>query len=267
MIIKLNGADFSKRNIGTVTIPFSPIAETELILSRFSNTQTNTAKVALDKFLRIIKNNGIYENLTSLVLPFLAATKDEALMNVLTGNSAFDGELSSLYFDDKKISVLEGGNIAYLIADGLTYNDFGISVYIPNHEYQGSINETIIGKDGSAFYHLSYSPLNKAYIVQGGIGNSSTGYITTYNGLVTYNIKGTTTIMSCDNTTRVQAVSGNDSQTSRFPFGVYNSDTYTDATFGYSREKISYIAIGRALTESQVQTLNEAIKELMNEIL
>lgn len=87
MIIVLNGADFSQNNIGKITIERDLSPETVALLAKYSKPLTKTQQLAVEDLLTALKTAGIYQKMTALYLPVIAANINEAFYEVISGQT------------------------------------------------------------------------------------------------------------------------------------------------------------------------------------
>lgn len=85
MIIRLTGADFSAKNIGTISMSFKVDADIQQILSHYTRSLTDKQKYAFQLFYRGLQSAGLLDKITNLYLPILANSVNEAMFNIVAG--------------------------------------------------------------------------------------------------------------------------------------------------------------------------------------
>lgn len=84
MVIKLNN-DFSDNNIGTIEIPFELNAETVALLAKCTRyTESSPQTLAVDSFITTLKDEGIFNKIALLNLPFMGKTVTEIAYDVIS---------------------------------------------------------------------------------------------------------------------------------------------------------------------------------------
>lgn len=128
MIIKLNGADFSKNNIGKIEFKKELSAETLALLGNYTKVLSDTQKYAFQDFIVGLKQNNIWANIGNLYLPILAGTLSESMYNVKTNKN--DVMLNSLAYslDEKGIKSIgtSTSNVAKINYNGSQLNFHGL---------------------------------------------------------------------------------------------------------------------------------------------
>ena len=97
MIIKLTGADFSAKNIGTISIPFEIDADIQQILSHYTRSLTDKQKYYFQLFYRGLQSSRLLGKIKNLYLPILANSVNEAMFNIVAGNIDATNVENSLY--------------------------------------------------------------------------------------------------------------------------------------------------------------------------
>lgn len=84
MIIKLNN-DFSDNNIGTIEFPIELNAETIALLAKCTRyTESSPQTLAVDSFITTLKDEGIFNKIALLNLPFMGKTVTEIAYDVIS---------------------------------------------------------------------------------------------------------------------------------------------------------------------------------------
>ena len=102
MIIKLTGADFSAKNIGTISVPIEIDADIQQILSHYTRSLTDKQKYAFQLFYRGLQSNNLLGKITNLYLPILANSVNEAMFNIVADKVDATNVGNSLYAMDSK---------------------------------------------------------------------------------------------------------------------------------------------------------------------
>lgn len=97
MIIRLNGADFSENNIGTIRLARELTSDTKELLSKYTKSLTEDQKYAVQDFIEGLKEKGIWQYLGNFYLPILANNLEEAMINVKTLKNDYDNPDSTYY--------------------------------------------------------------------------------------------------------------------------------------------------------------------------
>lgn len=82
MILRLNGADFSQKNIGHIDFKRELSSETTLILSNFSKSLTDAQKFAVQDFIKKLKDENVWSHIENLYIPILAGKLNECGYNI-----------------------------------------------------------------------------------------------------------------------------------------------------------------------------------------
>jgi hypothetical protein len=96
MIIVLKDADFSANNIGKIEVSRELDVKTKQLLSRYSKVLDTSKQYAVDDFVTGLYSSGLSDKITFLLLPCLASSIDEAMINAMNGDSM--GQLNSNYW-------------------------------------------------------------------------------------------------------------------------------------------------------------------------
>jgi hypothetical protein len=132
MIIVLKGADFSANNLGKIDIKRELSAETEALLKNYSLPLSDKQKSAVDDFVLDLRSSGIYDKITCLLLPCLAANIDEAMINVITNENM--GVLNPTYWSIRNRGLAQSST-TYGTTDAITRISAYKNVPINNSHY------------------------------------------------------------------------------------------------------------------------------------
>lgn len=135
MVIVLNGADFSKSNLGQINVNLALTSDVKEILAnltRFPAIKENGYAQALNRLYSSLKEEGILEKMKVLCIPYMATSYDECSYNIATMTYTKNalGLLYSLNENNELVqsNTISGTTIGYDIA--LESNNcclFGIS--------------------------------------------------------------------------------------------------------------------------------------------
>lgn len=269
MILILKGADFSANNIGQIEISRKFQEETIAILSKYTKILTQEQNYAIDTFVVSLKSLGIYSKLYSIVLPILANDKTEALKNALSGNVAFGGNLNGISFGGNALGVIQDANKATLLSPGIFGNNMTIAVYVATKDHTDkSIARPLIGRSNSGsgnFYQLRNVGDNAENVASQSNGGTNLFTSTANAKSIVLSDNGTTSTLACDGASRLYTLTQQNSEnTTAFNFGVYTELTYTGR---YTKDTMSLIALGTALSNEECISFSNAISNLMTKFL
>lgn len=111
MIIKLNGADFSKNNLGQIQFRRELTAETLNILSKYTKVLSDEQKFAFQDFLNGLKANGIWDKIGVMYMPILSSKLSECVLNLKDLTQCTVPTTTSLY-------KIEGGYCKFTQSNG-----------------------------------------------------------------------------------------------------------------------------------------------------
>lgn len=97
MIIRLNGADFSDNNIGTIRLARELTSDTKELLSKYTKPLTEDQQYAVQDLVDGLKEKGIWQHLGNLYLPILANSLEEVMLNVKTLRNDYNNPDSTYY--------------------------------------------------------------------------------------------------------------------------------------------------------------------------
>lgn len=180
MIIVLRGADFSAENIGKVEFNLELVEDTKALLNiatKYPAAKENVYAQGLNKFVITLKDAGIYDKITTLVLPVMSASIEECSYNLINGAA----NPNTSYFT--KLFALNEDNELYRTSESYT-NEATHCAHTINHTYD---NLCLFGyynrKDGNGIDTIITARVNSwygesnylAYIADGPVGQIAAG--------------------------------------------------------------------------------------------
>lgn len=280
MYIKLLGADASANNLGqidTVTLDETTL-EIMRNMTRFSIY--SPVSYELDKFIKTLKENGIWNSIHLLYFPWLAGHVDELLYNP-------QGVSLSYFINGAEDNLFTKDGIIYLRA-GTYPNAFKmVEILMPDYDIQGKFIS--IGNIGNTDTYTIISTSNEGArpiinigsvrkVVINGTFNYNYGYGTT-RGDTSNNYAGTYIIPSSGYPTGLKVSNnfnimetagsiGSPTALSSFTFSTLNLGGYFGTTvledFSLTdNSNASYILGNGTLTEEKAQILDAALNKLM----
>lgn len=260
--------------------------ETISILNRYSSDVSGNMKNALNEFIYRIKAAGIYEKLSTLVLPFLGANLAEAGINALTGESAFLTNLNSLSLTNGGLKPIDGMLKATMAMLGERSLDLHMAAYniTPDNFYYFDDNGTTKRYGSNVFtpfingvYSLGKHNTNGSSMpsmyTSGSIASGSTNNAE-IPGFILGNLTNTDNTLCINNEISTRPIgSATDGPIDMCRFGAYNNPaTYTrnfpvdGQSWGYTDASWSFMSFGKALTEDQMLKYNKAVDSLMESV-
>lgn len=281
MYIKLLGADASDKNLGqieTVTLD-STTLEIMRNMTRFSIF--SPVSYELDKFIKTLKANDIWDSIQLLYFPWLAGQVDELLYNPQGVSLSFVGEgAETNLFADEGIIYLKAGTYS----EGLE----AIEVKMPNYDIQGKFisignvsdsgTPTIISTlDGPSIVCVGASLrgiINGSYYFYSGWGSRRYGptnlactFLVPSSGFPA-GLRVTTSGHNIIDSESMEGEGGSPIVPSSFVFNTLNLGSYittqvpTDVSLT-GKSNASYILGNTTLTERKARILDVALNNLM----
>lgn len=155
MIIVLNDADFSAKNIGQIELPIVIDPEVEAVLAHYGRSFTISQKAQFQLFYKGLKRDGIYDKLTNLYLPILSNTVNEAMFNIKADRMDASNVSNSNYKVENGALMLTSNSID-AIDNPLSFpfsfkaKNHTLAVWVKN-DVVGSANKSVrlLGAEGS----------------------------------------------------------------------------------------------------------------------
>lgn len=281
MYIKLLGADASDKNLGQIETVALDSTTLEIMRNMTRFSIYSPVSYELDKFIKTLKANDIWDSIQLLYFPWLAGQVDELLYNPQGVPLSFVGEGA-----ETNLFAKEG--IIYLKAGTYSEGRGAIEVQMPNYDIQGKFISIGNVSDSGTPTIISATNLNGNSIVS--VGAASKGVINgTYNfhhgwGALRYgptNLACTFLVPSSGFPTGLRVTNSghniidsesfeddNQIMPSSFVFNTLNLGRYittqvpTDVSLT-GKSNASYILGSTTLTEGKARILDVALNNLM----
>lgn len=269
----LNG-DFSAKNIGTTVVPrdLDPLTIEILDLYSISGISTDQKLIAIDNFILSLKSIGILSTsfassrVKNMMLPMLALNKSDAIINIITGQSAF---LSDTYINYTLGSGITPNtsdlNSVVKLITNMTGKEFSICAFNTTDEiYSGSSKHVfgnlsisgnyLIGKRVSGAGTLPQSYFNKTAV------SGDADYNTTSSLLAGSWSELKTNFLQTGGISFVSDSKNASDILSNIYFGTYSAQ-YTPTTANWG-----FIIVCDYISQSEMNLLNTSINALFNEL-
>lgn len=287
MIIILNGADFSKNNLGKVelSMPFSDRTKTMLGYYGITVDEKDSFQRKFNAFVNNLDVAGIFQKMKGLCLPFMANVEKAgslayAQINAIDGSNFFTTDIQGrLVVSENGFKAVEGGAVAKVSVNrfgSVTTDNMHIGAYnITNeadmYDSEGKLSPKYIFGRFTAAYGLCKIGTDSG---EPSVLDSSLGWI---RGDINY--KNSSAYICCNVTgtktnifTNGQKTEKNLSPTaimkaSDANFLTYDSSTYLSTIGGnntYCRAAYSVLTVGEALSDEQSSILTDNINNLMD---
>lgn len=288
MIFIAKNADYSTNKIGVATLDFSE--KTKAVLLAFNNTELSiNEKLAIDTYVNMLVNNGILNKIKHFYLPIIAGTNlSKTFINIAKDTLDVEITPDPTYFAiaNKGIYNLGGTTSLQLLvptaADGLNADNFTVFSYLSKFTNTEITTPTI-----------SLAPTNMTWQVPAGLFSYGNDYLPISGDRLKINniapsiaiVDGGTAsqlklgLKSCGFGFSLNQSDGNGGHyinengivtryytagVTRYTFGALVKDLYmTGFNNASMKQPNGVIAIGSALTSSELQTLNDLTKVFM----
>lgn len=290
MIITLQDADFSTRNIGKIEVPRELNAFTLAAIEASGNTSMSKAqKIALDIFFEEVgafggKSN-IWNKFDFAYIPFIADNLSKSMVDYKTNNVDFVPDAT--YWSMVNRGIKPSTNVPS--TSGFTKEDYVFdqnskSLVVLNTEnllYSGTSSETSLGVGTSANKTLNsyknwginaYGATHAQASVFIRFGAGSQAYSTILEGTDKADAR-TTRVISCDGT-NIYALMGDGQyktsilsaeqkgQRDTEPHKLFLFGSWTSAAISNTKTAAGALLLGSYLTQTEMQTVKSALDNL-----
>lgn len=269
----LNG-DFSAKNIGTTVVPrdLDPLTIEILDLYSIFGISTDQKLIAIDNFILSLKSIGILSTsfassrVKNMMLPMLALNKSDAIINIITGQSAF---LSDTYINYTLGSGITPNtsdlNSVVKLITNMTGKEFSICAFNTTDEiYSGSSKHVfgnlsisgnyLIGKRISGAGTLPQAYFNKTAVPGDADYNTTPSLLAGSWSELKTNFLQTGGISFVSDSKNASDILSN------INFGTYSAQ-YTPTTANWG-----FIIVCDYISQSEMNLLNTSINALFNEL-
>jgi hypothetical protein len=279
MILKLQGADFSANNIGTLDLRTAPDTQTANLLALYGKTWTLDKQLAINDFLLGLQSASYYSKISKLLMPILAPTATISLTTTATNNIAFYDIKNAAYVQTKannvntyhKIGVngLYADNAANGNSYGLCLNNLCTGVDKNNLHiglYYNAANLTDLV--GGNLYHIVIQQDKVSLGYSAGIATGTYDVNTKLNKGLKIVSFTPTLVTGLSNSLPLSATAANASNNADFAaqqhFNLLSKNNASDnIKLGTN---IGLLTLGTALTQPETVSYNQLIDTLMNKL-
>lgn len=180
MVIKIDGADFSARNIGRIDLPITLSDFTLAAIAASGNSVMNDVqKIALERFFKNIgatTNTGLFSKLTKLYIPMICNSLDKSMVDYKT--NIVDVVPDSQYIE------LRNNGIASKMVDGQSYRFEipNISIKSDDQMFMTSTSEENVNRSVYLGLTSKFASGASSRFLIFTANNSYASLITSYNG-------------------------------------------------------------------------------------
>lgn len=287
MIIVLQNADFSKNNIGKVDLNVPFIGRTKTILSYYGVTvdEKDVFQKEFNKFVVKLQNEGIFDKLKGLCLPFMANIAQNgnlsyAQINAVNGENFFTSNISgSLKLENGGLkAVAEGVAVCYangnIMSNNAHFGAYNITEETPIYSEDGTLAPRyIFGRAIPAMYGLC--KMQKKHSAPG-LLDGSIDWVTgdpryaSASCFICCNItQDVSKLFVNGQKTEKKLEITNVSKTDSARVFQYTGNVYDPENVGndcYCRAAYSVLTYGEALSDDQTTVLTDAITVLMRAV-
>lgn len=153
MIRVLKLANFSDCGLGTVVVPQEDTAESIAVIGKFYNL-TDNQKNKIKAFVNALVDNGIYNMLHYLSLPYFASSKEEAFCNVVKDSQTFPStdNLNRCSVESDGLTFISAGRVSVTnnLKGTVDFGEFSMGTFLVYPDSEKTIGAASNGKNISS---------------------------------------------------------------------------------------------------------------------